>query len=65
MHIRTKKLHKIMSDNELTCREVGDLLGRSEQTVLIWRCSTDANKKIIPSHQLELLELKLAQQARQ
>ena len=61
MHERTLKLHSIMAERGLSCRDVGRLLGRSEQTVLIWRCKSDG--KIIPAHQLELLELKLTAQA--
>lgn len=58
MHERTEKLHSIMAEHGLSCRDVGRLLGRAEQTVLIWRCRS--NDKVIPAHQLELLELKLA-----
>lgn len=65
MHERTERLKSIMAQHQLSCRDVGTILGRTEQTVLIWRCSTEANKKVIPAHQLELLELKLAQQANQ
>lgn len=60
MHERTEKLISIMTNHNLSCRDVGRLLGRTEQTVLIWRCKSG---KIIPAHQLELLELKLAQAA--
>lgn len=60
MHERTKQLHNIMAEHDLSCRDVGRLLGRTEQTVLIWRCKSG---KVIPTHQLELLELKLNAQA--
>lgn len=55
---RTAMLHKIMEDNKLSAREVGGILGRKPITVLIWRCKDD--KRTIPQHALELLELKLA-----
>lgn len=58
MHERTEKLISIMTAHSLTSRDVGQLLGRTEQTVLIWRCKSG---KIIPANLLELLELKLAQ----
>lgn len=57
MDERTERLHNIMAEHGLTCRDVGRLLGRTEQTVLIWRCK---GGKVIPSHQLELLEYKLS-----
>lgn len=60
MHERTLKLIDIMTKRNLSCRDVGNILGRTEQTVLIWRCKSG---KIIPAHQLELLELKLNAQA--
>ncbi|ADE87949.1 transcriptional repressor [Escherichia phage vB_EcoM_ECO1230-10] len=57
MDERTERLHDIMAKHGLTCRDVGRLLGRTEQTVLIWRCK---GGKVIPTHQLELLEYKLS-----
>lgn len=57
MHERTLLLHKIMTEHGLSCRDVADILDRSEQTVFIWRCKSNA--KIIPAHQIELLQLKL------
>lgn len=62
MDERTKRLIDIMTKHSLSCRDVGAMLGRTEQTVLIWRCRSG---KIIPAHQLELLELKLNAQAAQ
>lgn len=56
MHERTERLKSIMAQHQLSCRDVGAILGRTEQTVLIWRCKSG---KIIPAHQLELLEYKL------
>lgn len=61
MHERTKQLHSLMAEHALSCRDVGRMLGRTEQTVLIWRCKS--NDKVIPAHQLELLALKLNAQA--
>ena len=58
MDERTERLHNIMAEHGLTCSDVGRLLGRTEQTVLIWRCK---GGKVIPSHQLELLEYKLSE----
>lgn len=62
MDERTKKLIELMAGHNLTCRDVGKILGRTEQTVLIWRCKSG---KIIPAHQLELLAFKLNEQAAQ
>lgn len=58
MDERTKRLIDIMTKHNLSCRDVGAMLGRTEQTVLIWRCRSG---KIIPAHQLELLEYKLSE----
>ena len=57
MDERTERLHNIMTKHNLSCRDVGAMLGRTEQTVLIWRCK---GGKVIPIHQLELLEYKLS-----
>lgn len=57
MHERTERLKTIMAQHQLSCRDVGAILGRTEQTVLIWRCN---GGKVIPTHQLELLEYKLS-----
>ncbi len=57
MNTRTEKLRQLMAANRLTCRQVGELLGRKELTVRIWRCKNAG--RIIPQHELELLELKL------
>ena len=59
MNERTLKLIDIMAKNNLSCRDVATILGRSEQTVIIWRCKHAG--RIIPAHLLELLELKIAQ----
>jgi transcriptional regulator with XRE-family HTH domain len=49
---RTARLFEIMEKNKLSLRDVGKLVGRSEQTVRIWRCEA----KIIPLHTLAFLE---------
>jgi len=55
MDKNTKRLRELM--NGMTCKQVGDLIGRSEMTVRIWRCGTGRK---IPDHMLALLEFKLA-----
>ncbi|WP_025902234.1 hypothetical protein [Tatumella sp. UCD-D_suzukii] len=50
------RLIELMERHKLTAKAAGELLGRSERTVLIWRC--DGGKEI-PLTMLELLELKL------
>lgn len=57
MHPRTKELHELMADRSLTCKQVAELLGRSEKTVLIWRTKSD--DKVIPDNALQLLKYKL------
>ena len=51
-----RRLVELMKAHNLTAKAVGELLGRSERTVLIWRCQ---GGKEIPASMLELLELKL------
>lgn len=60
MNERTLKLITLMQLHRLSCADVADLLGRTEQTVMIWRCKS---QKVIPAQMLELLELKLQAQA--
>lgn len=50
------RLIELMERHKITAKAVGVLLGRSERTVLIWRCQ---GGKEIPLPMLELLELKL------
>lgn len=59
MHQRTEKLRQIMASSGLTAQQVADLIDRKPNTVRVWRCDTSSSK-VIPSHLLELLELKLA-----
>ena len=65
MNERTLKLKAIMAKHGLSCRDVGEILSRTEQTVTIWRCSNNPGERVIPSHLLELLELKLTAQTQQ
>lgn len=53
----TQRLKDLMDKHRLSPAEVAELLNRSPQTVLEWRCS---NHRIISDNNLELLELKLA-----
>ena len=59
MNKNTEKLLQLMFIHQLTCRDVGELLGRTVSTVRVWRCA-NPNSPTIPNSQLELLELKLA-----
>ncbi|EGN2600687.1 hypothetical protein IIF17_004307 [Salmonella enterica] len=52
-----RRLVELMKSHNLTAKATGELLGRSERTVLIWRCH---GGKEIPASMLELLELKLS-----
>lgn len=47
-----------MRARKMTARQVGDMLGRSAQTVRGWRCTHEGRS--IPAHCLELLNMKLA-----
>lgn len=58
---RTLQLIHLMNKHSLTCGEVAELLGRTEQTVFIWRCKSS---KTIPAQMLELLEYKLTEAVR-
>lgn len=60
---RTEELKKLMADHHKSAADVADLLGRSPMTVRIWRCVN--GDRAIPRDALELLKLKLEQQARQ
>lgn len=59
MNDRTKKLRDLMASSQLDCEAVGAMLGRTAQTVRVWRCKYDA--RTIPAHTLRVLELTLAQ----
>ena len=64
MNKNTEKLIALMNAHQLSCRDVGKMLGRTVSTVRVWRCA-NPESPTIPNGQLELLELKLAQQASQ
>ncbi len=52
----TLKLRSLMQAHRLKPEEVGELVGRSRQSVKIWFCN---HERTIPDQLLELLELKL------
>ncbi|USZ80578.1 hypothetical protein MQ4_50 [Serratia phage MQ-4] len=58
MDEKTKKLREIMAAHNLTNKAVGEILGRSDQTVRIWSCANGG--RVIPDALLELLALKVA-----
>ncbi len=57
MSDRTTRLHRVMDDYDLTSGDVARILRVSVSTVYNWRSRGSAD--IIPSHKLELLELRL------
>ncbi|ASD51945.1 transcriptional repressor [Pseudomonas phage PspYZU01] len=57
---RREKLMHLQEVHDLSNTEVGELLDRTEKTVRIWRCVGGAD---IPTHMLELLEVRLAKRA--
>jgi hypothetical protein len=61
MHERTEQLRQLMQSNNLSCAEVGKLLGKSPQTVRIWRCHSD--NKVISQELLQLLRYKVQERA--
>lgn len=60
MNKNTARLIALMNEHQLSCRDVGKILGRTISTVRVWRCANPSSPTI-PNSQLELLELKLAQ----
>jgi DNA-binding transcriptional regulator YiaG len=58
LHTNTEQLLEIITSNNLSTKDIAALLGRTNQTVRIWRSKT--GHRVIPDHQLELLKLKLA-----
>lgn len=58
MNNRTKRLRQIMAKHKLTANQVAGILGRTQQTVRMWRVGTP---RTIPEHALELLEFKLGE----
>jgi hypothetical protein len=56
-HERTKRLHEIMRTRRLNSPDVAAMVGRSSQTIRMWRCES----KIIPDHALTALEVAVAE----
>jgi hypothetical protein len=54
---RTARLLALMDQNKLDAATVGSMLGRTAQTVRVWRCADES--RAIPADALNLLELKL------
>lgn len=54
----TARLKELMASHRLSLQDVARLTGRSYGSVLRWRCKSGHP---IPSHLLELLELKVRQ----
>lgn len=59
MHKRTKRLHQLMAAHKLTATDVATMLGRSTETVRIWRVKA-SDTRVIPADALRLLELTAA-----
>lgn len=62
MQDRTKRLRELMNAHKLKAADVGEMLGRSAQTVRVWRCKHDA--RTIPNDALKVLEMTLAQRGK-
>lgn len=58
VHHRTQRLITLMKEHDVTPKEVGELLGRTPQTVRVWRSAYEL--RTIPEHTLDALELKLS-----
>lgn len=58
MHNRNKKLIEFMHANNLTPKDVAEMLSVNVDTVYMWRASNGI--RIIPAAKFELLELKTA-----
>jgi hypothetical protein len=59
IHPSTERLLTFMADKQLSIADVSEILGRSNQTVRIWR-SDNARKQVIPEHAFRVLELTVA-----
>jgi putative component of membrane protein insertase Oxa1/YidC/SpoIIIJ protein YidD len=46
-----------MDKHKMSCQQIGEVVGRSEMTVRIWRCSP--GHRVIPDIVLEVLENRL------
>lgn len=58
MKTRNEQLRELMKRHRLTVEDVSRLIGRSPQTVRVWRCKYPQRE--IPEHTLELLQMKVA-----
>lgn len=56
MHERTTALRQLMARRGISARQAGEIVGRTEKTVRMWRCRT--GERVIPEHTLEILDLK-------
>lgn len=54
---RTQRLRHLMDAHQVTADEVGTLLGRTGQTVRVWRCADES--RTIPRDALDVLEVRL------
>lgn len=59
MNKNTERLIALMNAHQLSCLDVGKMLGRTVSTVRVWRCANPTSPTI-PDNQLELLEYKLS-----
>lgn len=62
MNERTARLRALMAAHKLKAADVAGMLGRTPQTVRVWRCDYDA--RTIPADALKVLELTLAQRGK-
>lgn len=58
MHNRNQKLVDFMAANDLTPKDVAQMVGVNVETVYMWRASNGI--RTIPASKFELLELKTA-----
>lgn len=61
MHKRTERLHALMAAHNLNAKHVAAMLGRSTETVRIWRVKSD--NRVIPEDALRVLELTVGNHA--
>lgn len=59
MNKNTERLIALMNAHQLSCLDVGKMLGRTVSTVRVWRCANPTSPTI-PDNQLELLDYKLS-----
>jgi transcriptional regulator with XRE-family HTH domain len=61
MDNRTARLRQLMQRHNLSAADVAEILGRTAQTVRVWRCD---NEQTIPADALRVLEFTLARRGR-